>query len=71
MLNLGHLFVTQGELTKAKSMYSRALTGFQALLGPSSDNCRRLKRALASLNPRQGKLEDFSHPLLSEVLVNI
>ena len=71
MSNLGYLFAAQGELTEAKTMYSRALAGFQALLGPSSNNCRRLKRALASLDPQQGKLRAFLHPLLGKVSINI
>jgi len=71
MLSLGHIFAAQGELTEAKAIYSRALAGFQALLGPSSDNCRRLERALASLNPQQGKLGDFLYPLLGDVSINI
>ncbi|XTI93092.1 HET-domain-containing protein [Cenococcum geophilum] len=54
ILNLGYLFAAQGGLTEAKAIYLRALASFQALLGPSSNNCRRLEHALASLNPQQG-----------------
>ena len=58
MWNLGHLFKTQEDLTKAKEMFSRAFSGYQARLGPSSDECRRLERALLSLDSSQGKPGD-------------
>jgi tetratricopeptide (TPR) repeat protein len=53
--NLGDLFAAQGYLDKAKEMYSRAGTGFQALLGPYSNECKRIERSIASLNTTQGK----------------
>ena len=59
MWNLGHLFETQGHLDKAKEMYSRAHTGFQVLLGPSSNECQR-ERSIASLDATQGKCRDIS-----------
>ena len=31
-------------------MYSRACTGFQALLGPSSDECQRIERVPSEAN---------------------
>ncbi|OXV08533.1 hypothetical protein Egran_03704 [Elaphomyces granulatus] len=55
MWRLGHLFGTQGYLDKAKEMYSRAYTGFQAVLGPSSNECQQLERNIASLDPTQAK----------------
>ncbi|OXV10217.1 hypothetical protein Egran_02021, partial [Elaphomyces granulatus] len=36
-------------------MYSRAYTGFQAILGPSSNECQHLELSIASLDPTQGK----------------
>ncbi|KAK4118041.1 hypothetical protein N657DRAFT_584358, partial [Parathielavia appendiculata] len=33
--NLGLLYQSQGQLTEAESKYRRALSGFQAALGPS------------------------------------
>jgi hypothetical protein len=41
-------------------MYSRACTGFQALLGPSSNECQRIERSIASLDATQGKCRDIS-----------
>ena len=55
MSNLGNLFNTQGHLGEAKEMYSRARTGFQALLGPSSHQCLKIERRIASLDSMQGK----------------
>jgi tetratricopeptide (TPR) repeat protein len=59
MQNLGNLFADQGRLDEAKEMYSRAYTGFRAVLGPSSDECQRLERRIASLDPSQGKRRDI------------
>jgi hypothetical protein len=53
--NLGNLFNAQGELTEAKTVLSRAFNGFQDLLGPSSDECEDLERALASLHSSKSK----------------
>ena len=50
--NLGDLFAAQGHVDKAKEMYSRACTGFQALLGPSSNECQRIERKIASLDAK-------------------
>jgi len=35
-------------------MYSRACTGFRAVLGPSCNECQYLERSIASLDPTQG-----------------
>ena len=53
--NLGDLFAAQVHLDKAKEMYSRAHTGFRAVLGPSSDQCQRIERNIASLDNTQDK----------------
>ena len=53
--NLGGLFTAQGHLDKAKEMYSRGLTGLQALLGPSSEDCQLIERKIAFLDATQGK----------------
>ena len=53
--SLGDLFAAQGHLDKAKEMYSRAFTGFQALLGSSSNECQLIERSIASLDATQGK----------------
>jgi len=58
MWNLGDLFAAQGHLSEAKEMYSRARTGFQVLLGPSSDRCQRLERSIASLDSMQAGTHD-------------
>ena len=57
MCNLGDLFAAQGHLDEAKGMYSRAYTGFKAVLGPSSDECQFIERSInyiASLDATQG-----------------
>ena len=58
--NLGDLFAAQRHLDKAKEMYLRAYTGFQVLLGPSSNECQRIERSIASLDSTQGKCGDIS-----------
>jgi hypothetical protein len=55
MSNLGNLFAAQGQLDEAKEMYSRARTGFKALLGPSSHRCLELERKIACLDSMQDK----------------
>jgi hypothetical protein len=57
--NLCNLFVAQGQPNEAKEMYSRACTGFQDLLGPSSNECQQLEHSIASLDATQGKWRDF------------
>jgi hypothetical protein len=52
--NLGDLFSAQGHMDKAKELYTRACTGYRALLGPSSDQCQLLETQIASLDPTQG-----------------
>jgi len=56
--NLGKLFATQGHLDEAKEMYSRARTGFQTLLGPSSNLCLELERSIAHLDSIQAGTHD-------------
>ena len=56
---LGNLFEAQRHLDKAKEMYSKARTGFQVLLGPSSNECQRIERRIASLDATQGKCRDI------------
>jgi hypothetical protein len=40
-------------------MYSRACIGFQAVLGPSSNQCQCLERSIASLDLTQGKQKEI------------
>ena len=53
MLNRGNLYMEQGELTQAREVYSRALMGFQTILGPLSDEYQGVKAVLESLDFRQ------------------
>jgi hypothetical protein len=57
---LGDLFAAQRHLDKAREMYLRACTGFQVLLGPSSNECQRIERSIASLDATQGKCGDIA-----------
>jgi hypothetical protein len=52
--NLGYLYRGQAKLAEAESMFSRALIGFQASLGPSHEKCQRLSSAITSLRHFQG-----------------
>ena len=58
-----NLFTVQGHLDKANEMFSRVFTCFQALLGPSSNECQHIKRNIASLDATQGNEEIFLLPL--------
>jgi hypothetical protein len=69
MWGLGDLFATQGHLDEAKEMYSRAYTGFRAVLGPSSNKCQYLERRIASLDPTQGKQKDIS--IIFDLIVSV
>jgi tetratricopeptide (TPR) repeat protein len=59
MRNLGNLFATQGRLDEAKEMYSRACTGFRAVLGPASNECQYFQHRIASLDPRKVNEKTF------------
>jgi hypothetical protein len=37
--NMGHLYATRVETTKAHAMYARALSGLSSMLGQSSERC--------------------------------
>jgi predicted negative regulator of RcsB-dependent stress response len=50
MLHLGDALVARGESIEAKSMYTKALTGFNMVLGPSCNESRVLEKRLASLD---------------------
>jgi hypothetical protein len=52
--NLGYLYRGQARLAEAESMFSRALIGFQASLGPSHEAYQRLNSAITSLSRFQG-----------------
>jgi hypothetical protein len=51
---LGKIFAAKGEKSKARVMYTRSLNGFQALLGSSCDEYRRLTRNIALLEASKG-----------------
>ena len=68
MANRGHLYVKQGELTKARETYSRALLGFQTILGSSSDDYQSIKAAIESLGLSPGKAQCISNYLKAEKL---
>jgi len=55
MWNRGDLYVKRGELTQAREAYSGALMGFQIILGPSSNECQKIKAAFELLNFPPGK----------------
>jgi len=47
--------VKRGELTQAREAYSGALIGFQIILGPSSNECQKIKAVFELLNFPLGK----------------
>ena len=50
MFNLGSLYSETSEKDMAKTVYTRALSGFATVQGPLSDTCRELERRLEVLD---------------------
>ncbi|KAF2711453.1 FabD/lysophospholipase-like protein [Pleomassaria siparia CBS 279.74] len=55
--NMGILYEEQGEYTKARAMYSKALLGRQKAFGPSSYKCRRLESRMDALSTSEPTME--------------
>ncbi|KAK4031412.1 hypothetical protein C8A01DRAFT_21355, partial [Parachaetomium inaequale] len=52
--NLGNLSWKQGQLEEAEAIYQRALSGFQAILGPSHLKSELVSRNIHSLQHLRG-----------------
>ena len=55
MHNLGSLFERQADVAKAKIMYSKALAGYEKVVGPDHPDSYRLREILQALDTVKGK----------------
>jgi len=61
MSNLGDLYLEKYETDMARIMYTRAISGFATVQGPSSSICRKLERKLAAsdLSPSEVDIHEI------------
>jgi hypothetical protein len=50
LLGLGSLFKLQADFTNARIMYSKALVGYEKVVGPDHSKCQSLREILQTLN---------------------
>jgi tetratricopeptide (TPR) repeat protein len=61
--NMGILYEKQGEIAKAKAVWEQALSAFSSVLGPSSEECKKLVRMIERLSVSEegGEAGDERH----------